>query len=105
VRLDAGGTAIDTGLLFLGTLLGDHAKTAIGTLLGTGTIVGAGANIFDTVRAPKYVPPFAWGGSGRERMTRDGFLRIAERVLPRRDVPVDDALRGSLGRLYDWCTR
>ena len=105
VRLDAGGTAIDTGLLFLGALLGDHAKTAIGTLLGTGTIVGAGANIFDTVRAPKYVPPFAWGGSGRERMTRDGFLRIAERVLPRRDVPVDDALRGSLGQVYDWCTR
>ena len=105
VRLDAGGTAIDTGLLFLGTLIGDHAKTAIGTLLGTGTIVGAGANIFDTVRAPKYVPPFAWGGSGRERMTRDGFLRIAERVLPRRDVPVDDALRGSLGQVYDWCTR
>ena len=105
VRLDAAGTAIDTGLLFLGTLLGDHAKTAIGTLLGTGTIVGAGASIFDTVRAPKYVPPFAWGGSGRERMTRDGFLRIAERVLPRRDVAVDDGLRGSLGRVYDWCTR
>ena len=105
VRLDAGGTAIDTGLLFLGTLLGDHAKTAIGTLLGTGTIVGAGANLFDTVRAPKYVPPFAWGGSGRERMTKDGFLRIAERVLPRRDVALDDATRGSLARVYDWCTR
>ena len=105
VRLDAAGTTIDTGHQQLGTLLGDHAKTAIGTLLGTGTIVGAGANLFDTVRAPKYVPPFAWGGSGRERMTKDGFLRIAERVLPRRDVPVDDATRGCLGRVYDWCTR
>jgi len=105
VRLDAAGTTIETGHQQLGTLLGDHAKTAIGTLLGTGTIVGAGANLFDTVRAPKYVPPFAWGGSGRERMTKDGFLRIAERVLPRRDVTVDDATRGCLGRVYDWCTR
>ena len=105
VRLDAAGTTIETGLLHLGTLLGDHAKTAIGTLLGTGTIVGAGANFFDAVRTPKYVAPFAWGGTGRERMTRDGFLRIAERVLPRRDVPVDEATRASLGRVYDWCTR
>src|SRR5207244_4996615 len=32
VRLDAAGTTIETGLLHLGTLLGDHAKPAIGTL-------------------------------------------------------------------------
>jgi UDP-N-acetylglucosamine diphosphorylase / glucose-1-phosphate thymidylyltransferase / UDP-N-acetylgalactosamine diphosphorylase / glucosamine-1-phosphate N-acetyltransferase / galactosamine-1-phosphate N-acetyltransferase len=105
VRLDVAGTTMETGLQFLGTLLGDHAKTAIGTLLGTGTIVGAGANLFDAVRAPKYVAPFAWGGTGRERLTRDGFLRIAERVLPRRDVAVDDAMRACLTRIYDWGTR
>jgi hypothetical protein len=34
-------------------------------------------------------------------MSRDGFLRIAERVLPRRDVVVDDAVRRYLGRMYD----
>jgi UDP-N-acetylglucosamine diphosphorylase / glucose-1-phosphate thymidylyltransferase / UDP-N-acetylgalactosamine diphosphorylase / glucosamine-1-phosphate N-acetyltransferase / galactosamine-1-phosphate N-acetyltransferase len=108
VRLDIGGggaTALETGQMFLGSLIGDHAKTAIGTLLGTGTVVGAGASLFDGVRAPKYVPPFAWGGAGPGRMTREGFLAIAERVLPRRHVPLDDALRGQLGRIYDWLTR
>ena len=68
-------------------------------------MIGAGANVFDAVRPPKYVPPFAWGGSGPERMRRDGFLRVAERVLPRRDVPVDEAARACLARLYDWATR
>jgi len=105
VRLDVNGTALETGLQFLGSLIGDHAKTAIGTLLGTGTVIGAGANVFDAVRPPKFVPPFAWGGSGPERMRREGFLKVAERVLPRRDVPVDDAARACLARLYDWATR
>jgi len=102
VRLDVGGHRLETGLQFLGSLFGDHAKTAIGTLLSTGTVVGAGASVFDAVRPPRDVAPFAWGGSGPERMAREGFLRIAERVLPRRDVPVDAATREALGRIYDW---
>lgn len=105
VRLDVAGTTIETGLQNLGSLIGDHAKTAIGTQLGTGTVVGAGANVFDAVRPPRYVPPFAWGGSGDARMTKEGFLRIAERVLPRRDVAVDEATRSALGRIYDWALR
>jgi hypothetical protein len=105
VRLEVAGTTIETGQQFLGSLLGDHAKTAIGTLLGTGTVVGAGANVFDAVRPPKYVAPFAWGGNSRERMSRDGFLKTVERVLPRRDVEVSDATRAVLGRVYDWGTR
>lgn len=105
VRLDVAGTAIETGQQFLGMLAGDHAKTAIGTLFGTGTVVGAGANVFDTVRAPKYVAPFAWGGSGSARMSRDGFLKIVERVMPRRDVELTDATRAVLARIYDWATR
>lgn len=105
VRLETGANGLETGHQFLGSLIGDHAKTAIGTLLGTGTVVGAGANVFDGVRAPKFVPPFAWGGAGSERMTRQGFLTVAERVLPRRHVTVDDATRSYLGRAYDWLTR
>jgi hypothetical protein len=102
VRLDVAGTPLETGLQFLGSLIGDHAKTAIGTLLGTGTVIGTGANVFDAVRPPKYVPPFAWGATGSARLSRDGFLKIVERVLPRRDVVVDDATRALLGRIYDW---
>jgi UDP-N-acetylglucosamine diphosphorylase/glucosamine-1-phosphate N-acetyltransferase len=104
VRLQIGRVAVETGLQFLGSLIGDHAKTAIGTLLPTGCVIGAGAQVFTAVRPPKYVPPFAWGGDGSERATRDGFLQVVERVLPRRDVPVDDATRATLGRVYDWST-
>ena len=90
VRLEVAGTRIETGRSNLGTLFGDHAKTAIGTMLATGTVVGAGANVFGAATPPKYVPPFAWGCAG-ERVTEDGFLRVAERVMARRDVAWPDA--------------
>ena len=105
VRLDIAGTPIETGLQFCGSLLGDHAKTAIGTLLMTGTVIGAGASVFDAVRALKYVAPFAWGGASAERMTRDGFLKTVERVLPRRDETLTPEMREVLGRVYDWTTK
>jgi UDP-N-acetylglucosamine diphosphorylase/glucosamine-1-phosphate N-acetyltransferase len=105
VRLDVAGTAVETGLQFLGSLIGDHAKTAIGTLLSTGTVIGTGANVFDAVRPPKYVPPFAWGAAGAVRVTKQGFLTTAERVMPRRDVAVDAATRAMLERMYDWALR
>jgi UDP-N-acetylglucosamine diphosphorylase/glucosamine-1-phosphate N-acetyltransferase len=98
VRLDVAGERIETGRLNVGALLGDHAKTAIGTLLPTGAVVSAGANVFGGP-APKYLPPFAWGVAG-ERMTEDGFLRIAERVMARRQVAWTEARRESLRRIY-----
>ncbi len=98
VRLTVAGERIETGRLNVGTFFGDHAKTAIGTMLGTGTVVSVGANVFGG-SAPKYVLPFAWGVGG-ETMTEEGLLRVAERVLARREVPWTEARRESLRRTY-----
>jgi UDP-N-acetylglucosamine diphosphorylase/glucosamine-1-phosphate N-acetyltransferase len=104
IRLEVADQRIETGLQHFGSLIGDHAKFAIGTQLNTGTVVGAGANVFGASRPPKYVPPFAWG-SGGERMSRDGFLSVATRVMPRRQVAFTDAVRDSLGRIWDHANR
>jgi UDP-N-acetylglucosamine diphosphorylase/glucosamine-1-phosphate N-acetyltransferase len=105
VRLEIEGQRIETGRLNVGSLIGDHAKTAIGTMLGTGTVISAGANVFGPPTPPKYVPPFAWGHSGGERMSEDGFLRVAERVMGRRNVPFSADRRESLRLAYQRNTR
>jgi len=110
VRLQVGGEAIggasiETSRQYLGSLLGDHVKTAIGTMLGTGTVVGAGANVFGDVRPPRYVPPFAWGGADAERMDEEGFLVTAERVLARREVQFTEPVKQMLRTLYQHGTR
>jgi UDP-N-acetylglucosamine diphosphorylase/glucosamine-1-phosphate N-acetyltransferase len=100
VRLEVAGCRMETGRINLGTLFGDHVKTAIGTMFATGTVVAAGANVFGAGATPKYVPPFAWGSGGEERMTEEGFLLVAERVLARRNVLLSAERRESLRRTF-----
>ncbi len=99
VRIEPAGNRHDTGRMLLGSLIGDHAKTAIGTLLPTGSIVATGANVFGAVRAPKYTAPFAWGDSGTT-CDADRFLEVARRVMPRREVVVDEAMEKHLRSLH-----
>ena len=63
VRVDQGDGEVDTGLRFVGLMMGDHAKTAIGSLFNTGTCVGVASNIFGVGMPPKHVPGFSWGGA------------------------------------------
>lgn len=100
IRLELPEGRRDTGRQFLGSLIGDHVKTAIGTRLDTGTVIGAGANLFGPGPVPRYVPPFAWGGAGPARLELDGFLRIAGRVLPRRGVELTPEREAGLRALY-----
>jgi UDP-N-acetylglucosamine diphosphorylase / glucose-1-phosphate thymidylyltransferase / UDP-N-acetylgalactosamine diphosphorylase / glucosamine-1-phosphate N-acetyltransferase / galactosamine-1-phosphate N-acetyltransferase len=104
VRLEVDGERIETGRINVGSLIGDHAKTAIGTMLGTGTVISAGANVFGAPMPPKYIPPFAWGCT-KERMTEEGFLRVAERVLARRNVAFSAERRDSLRLTYQRSAR
>jgi len=56
-----GRLPIDTGSNKVGCLIGDHAKTSIGTFLNTGGYVGAMALIVATGKPmQKFIPSFAW---------------------------------------------
>jgi UDP-N-acetylglucosamine diphosphorylase/glucosamine-1-phosphate N-acetyltransferase len=92
----------ETGLQFLGTLFGDHAKTGIGLTLTTGTVLGAGANVFGSQMPPKAVTPFAWGEAGNFTTYRvDKFLDVAERMMARRHVSLTEPSRQQLRASYD----
>lgn len=92
----------ETGMQFLGTLMGDHAKTGIGVRLTTGTILGAGANVYGGAMPPKLVPPFAWGdGAPYGSYDLDKFLIVAERVMARRSVALTPAMRRALAGAYE----
>jgi UDP-N-acetylglucosamine diphosphorylase/glucosamine-1-phosphate N-acetyltransferase len=90
-----------TGQQFLGTLFGDHAKTGIGTMLNTGTVLGAGANVFGSTMPPKAVPPFAWGESEPyDTYDVTKFLAVAERVMARRHVELTNKAREQLAEAH-----
>ena len=98
VRVRTPGGEIDTGSRKIGCFLGDHVKTAIGTLLNTGTVIGAGTNVFPTGTGrmpPKYLPPFSWGDPDTP-YALDRFLATAETVMARRDVTLSASQRAML---------
>lgn len=99
VRLWTPGGEVDTGERKVGCFLGDHVKTAIGTLLNTGTVIEAGSNVFGGM-PPKYVPPFTWGTVG-ERYEFERFIGTAETVMGRREVALTDRQRAMLRAVFE----
>jgi UDP-N-acetylglucosamine diphosphorylase/glucosamine-1-phosphate N-acetyltransferase len=91
----------ETGLQFLGTLFGDHAKTGIGLKLTTGTVLGAGSNVYGAVMPPKAVAPFSWGEAGAFIDYRlDKFIDVARRMMSRRHVSLTDSSRAQLAASF-----
>ena len=85
IRVDLGSGAVATGRRFVGLMMGDHAKTAIGALFNTGTCVGFASNIFGSGMSPKFVDNFQWGGQdGCPRYAVDRAQATADIVMARR---------------------
>lgn len=92
----------DTGLQFAGVIMGDHSKTAINTQLNTGTVIGVASNIFNSGFPPNLVENFSWGGmKDDEKFKLDKAYEVAEKVLSRRKVTLEDADRHILKFIYD----
>ncbi len=92
---------IETGLQFVGVIMGDHTKTGINTMLNTGTVIGVSANIFGSGFPRAFIPSFSWGGaSGFTSFDFGKAAEIAERVFARRNVPFDHKERSILKSVH-----
>ncbi|HSJ62986.1 MAG TPA: putative sugar nucleotidyl transferase [Gemmatimonadaceae bacterium] len=91
----------DTGQLKLGAFFGDHAKTGIGLCLTTGTVIGAGSNVYGAAMPSKEVPPFSWGEATQLRPYQlEKFLQTAERAMGRRGITLSDTARRQLSAAH-----
>jgi len=92
----------DTGLIKVGCFVGDHAKTGIGTMLNTGSVIGAGSNVFGGLMPPTTVPPFSWGAGGDLTEYRlDKFMETAEAAMARRGQRLTPGVRHVLGLAWE----
>ncbi len=89
ITLD-GHTQIPTGSTKVGALIGDHTKTSIGTLLNTGTYVGAMTLLVTSGKLlPKFIPSFAWylndtisQGTGKAPLYATARMAMERRKCP-----------------------
>jgi len=67
VKVQIDGKSIDSKRIHMGCFIGDYVKTAIGTLLNTGSVIGPGAMIASEGFAPKTIKPFTWYIKGKHQ--------------------------------------
>jgi UDP-N-acetylglucosamine diphosphorylase/glucosamine-1-phosphate N-acetyltransferase len=95
VKIRIGSQEHETGRRTLGSLIGDHAKTAIGTRLMTGTYVGFSSMIALSGLTPTFVPSFSFlTDRGREPYRLEKAVEVMKAVFARRNKvwqPEDEA--------------
>ncbi len=75
-----------TGSRWLGSMIGDHTKIAIGTRLNTGSYVGYCCQLSGSQLTPKFLPSFSfWTDQGTQPYNLDKAMTVAQRMMDRRD--------------------
>jgi UDP-N-acetylglucosamine diphosphorylase/glucosamine-1-phosphate N-acetyltransferase len=98
----AKGEFEDTGLQFCGLIMGDHSKCSINTMFNTGTVIDVSSNVFGEGFPRNYIPSFAWGGnSGMLTYKLDKAMETADRVMKRRNLPLDETELSILKKVYE----
>jgi hypothetical protein len=82
--------------------MGDHVKTAIGTRLNTGTVIGPGSNIAVKGFPPKTIQPYSWCvGDKIKRNKWDAFIETAKIVEKRRGLDLSPAEEELLFNIFE----
>jgi UDP-N-acetylglucosamine diphosphorylase/glucosamine-1-phosphate N-acetyltransferase len=86
VKLTVNGEVIDTGLQFMGLIMGDHSKCGINTTFNTGTNVGINCNLYGSAMHEKHIPSFTWGSAsdGYTTYKLEKALSVNKIVMSRR---------------------
>jgi len=87
IRISWDGNSCESGRQFLGSVIGDHTKTAIGVRLNTGTLIGPFCNVFEADFPPRAIPSFSWGNGTHEI---EKAIQTAELMMKRRSLVLSD---------------
>lgn len=102
VRVKTGGGQVNTGMQFLGTMAGDHAKFGINTMLNTGTIAGIFSNTAGGGFPDKMIDSFSWNILGSEpvRYKLEEALETAKTVMGRRHIEMSEEYEELVREVY-----
>ena len=86
VKVTVNGKVIDTGLQFMGLIMGDHSKCGINTTFNTGTNVGINCNLYGSAMHKRHISSFTWGSAAEDYITYklDKALAVNKTVMSRR---------------------
>jgi UDP-N-acetylglucosamine diphosphorylase / glucose-1-phosphate thymidylyltransferase / UDP-N-acetylgalactosamine diphosphorylase / glucosamine-1-phosphate N-acetyltransferase / galactosamine-1-phosphate N-acetyltransferase len=87
IRMTIDGKPLDTGMLKIGSFIGDHTKTSLNTLFNTGSLIGVFGQLLGSGELlPRLVPSFCQYGRGKlhERNALREMFGTAQVMMARR---------------------
>jgi UDP-N-acetylglucosamine diphosphorylase/glucosamine-1-phosphate N-acetyltransferase len=87
IVLNINGEEVNTNSIFLGSIIGDHTKTGIQTMLNTGTLVGISSNLYGAGFHKNIIKSFSWtdAAAGENKIYEpDKALNTAKISMSRR---------------------
>jgi UDP-N-acetylglucosamine diphosphorylase/glucosamine-1-phosphate N-acetyltransferase len=95
------GLEVDSGEQFLGTIMGDHCKTGINTMLNTGTVCGVSSIVVGAGFPARAIPSFKWAQAGSLVDYRlEKAIVDMERMMARRGVALDRHYRRMMEAIF-----
>lgn len=104
ITLDIEGEKINTESIFLGSLIGDHTKTGIHTMLNTGSVVGISTNLYGAGYHNKKINSFTWddASTGSNIEYEIGKAVETARVsMKRRNIEMSPAYKSMLRYVFE----
>ena len=96
IKVSWDGNNYESGRQFLGSIIGDHTKTAIGVRLNTGTLIGPFCNVFQADFPPHAIPTLSWGNGVHEL---DKAILTAELMMKRRSLSLTKSQKDLIHKL------
>ncbi|MCF7913086.1 MAG: hypothetical protein K9M99_11195 [Candidatus Cloacimonetes bacterium] len=83
---------IETGMRFMGCLIGDHSKIGINSTINSGSVIGFGCNIYGETMVKDFIPNLRWGESGKlYGYQKDKFFETVAMVKQRRGLSFSES--------------
>jgi UDP-N-acetylglucosamine diphosphorylase/glucosamine-1-phosphate N-acetyltransferase len=105
IRVHVDGFRISTGRNKVGSFVGDHTKTGLGSLLNTGTVIGIFCNVLPSESlAPTVIPSFCQFFHGQLRACSDlrQLFQTAAMAMRRRGHELKDAHKDFFSQLFEY---
>ncbi|MEO0130863.1 MAG: hypothetical protein ABIK76_04155 [candidate division WOR-3 bacterium] len=99
VKIKIKNNVYDTKMLKFGCVIGDHTKTAIGSLIPTGAIFGICVNIKKGGFCERFYPSFYWDKNKKWEFNK--LIATIEKVMARRGEKLNKEYRELLKRIYE----
>jgi len=103
VRVPLAGEPLSTGMTKVGCFIGDHTRTALGSLFNTGSSVGVMCMVLPGGELlPRYIPSFSsvWHGQLSQRFAIERSFAAAAVAMERRNCEFTPATQSLLRHLH-----